>query len=207
MPPPTVVAMRKNFIPFAALLLCSTASSAQSPELSWTPQQFDQLRTWLELARQEGLTLPREPDLSSASTSATATVLGLARAFLFGTASAQQRAAWNILGNDDAIDLPAQLAAALARNDLNNFFTSLRPRNPEYEVLRRAMLTETDADKRATLIRNLERWRWMPLDLGHRYLLVNAPGFEVSLLGNGRKLAHWRVIVGKPKTRQCFRRW
>jgi L,D-transpeptidase YcbB len=50
------------------------------------------------------------------------------------------------------------------------------------------------------LIRNLERWRWLPLDMGHRYLLVNAAGFEVALWEDGRRVARWRVITGKPGT-------
>ncbi len=197
---PTVVAMRNRFVPFAALLLCAAASPAQSPELSWTPQQLEQLRTWLKSAPLEGLTLPRELDLALANASPSATALGLAHVHLFGSASPPQRAGWNIQSNDGAIDLPALLAAALIRNDLDGFFKSLRPRNPQYEALRLALLSETDPGKRANLIRNLERWRWMPLDMGHRYLLVNAPGFEVGLWENGRKVEHWRVIVGKPKT-------
>ena len=200
MAPPTVAVMRKRFVLFAVLLFCPAVSTAQNPELSWTPHQLEQLRAWLKAAPQEGLTLPPETSLSSANAAPAATALGLARAYLFGTASASQRIGWNIPGNDRAIDLSAQLAMALARNDLDSFFKSLRPRNHQYEVLRMALLGETDPGKRAILIRNLERWRWMPLDMGHRYLLVNAPGFEVGLWENGRNVGRWRVIVGKPST-------
>jgi murein L,D-transpeptidase YcbB/YkuD len=200
MAPPTVVAMRKRFVPFAVLLLGSAVSSAQDPGQSWSPQQLDQLRTWLAAAPLEGLTLPHETSLASAEVAPTATALGLARGYLFGTASAAQRAGWNIPNNDGAIDLPAQLEAALARNDLDGFFKSLRPRGTQYEGLRLALLSEADPGKRATLIGNLERWRWMPLDMGHRHLLVNAPAFEVGLWENGRQVERWRVIVGKPGT-------
>lgn len=203
--PTTVVAMIKRFIPLAALLLCTAASAPQVADLAWTPAQLTQLHVWLRTAPQEGLTAPSAAGFAPAggaeqSAAATSMALGLARSHLFGCSAARQRAGWNIVGGDERIDLPALLAAALARDDLDGFFKSLRPRHPEYAALLQALLFETDPGKRTMLIRNLERWRWMPLDMGQRYLLVNAPGFEVGLWENGRKVEHWRVIVGKPRT-------
>jgi murein L,D-transpeptidase YcbB/YkuD len=205
----TIGAMKKQLIPFAALLLCSAAPVPPNPDALWTPAQIHQLLAWLETAPKEGLTIPPDPEFAFALRDdepalvypkATEVALRLARAHLMGCSDAQQRAGWSIANNDDHIDLPALLTAALASNDLDGFFKSLRPRHPEYDVLRRALLVETDSSLRTTLIRNLERWRWMPLDMGRRYLLVNAPGFEVGLWENGRKVETWRVIVGKRKT-------
>jgi len=31
------------------------------------------------------------------------------------------------------------------------------------------------------IVANLERWRWLPRDLGPRYLVVNTPAFTVEL--------------------------
>ena len=201
--------MTKRFVPLAALLLCTAASTAPDPEPHWTAEQISRLRDWLRIAPQEGLVLPVIPGVANAvetgdaaqiDRAMTALALTLARAYLLGSSGPSARAGWRIAGNDEAIDLSAQLSAALARNDVDGFYAGLRPRNTDYEALRLALLGETDAVKRATLIRNLERWRWMPLDMGHRYLLVNVPGFEVGLWESGRKLEHWRVIVGKPRT-------
>jgi L,D-transpeptidase YcbB len=206
---PTTGAMKKHLIPFVALLLCSSAPAPANIDLLWTPAQIKQLLVWLEAAPKEGLQIPSDPEFTFALQEdepalvyqkATEVALQLARAHLLGCTDAQQRAGWNIASNDDHIDLPALLASALARNDLDGFFKSLRPHHPEYDVLRRALLVETDPSLRATLIRNMERWRWMPLDMGQRYLLVNAPGFEAGLWESGRKAEHWRVIVGKPRT-------
>ncbi len=200
---------QKQLIPFAALFLASAAPVPVDPDSLWTPAKIHQLLAWVEAAEKEGLRIPRDPEFALALREdepavvypkATEVALKLARAHLLGCTDARQRAGWNIANKDDQIDLQTQLAAALARNDLNGFFRSLRPRHPEYEVLRRALLVETDPALRATLIRNLERWRWMPLDMGRRYLLVNAPGYEVGLWEDGRKVERWRVIVGKPKT-------
>lgn len=44
---------------------------------------------------------------------------------------------------------------------------------------------------------NLERWRWMPAELGKRYIKVNIPEFRMELVENGRPALGMRVIVGK----------
>ncbi len=195
--------MRKRFVPL--LLLCLAASAPPPPDLHWTAPQIEQLTKWLRAAPQEGLVLTSDSGLTEAVQSGdtqridrtlTAVSLNLARAHLLGSSAAK----WKIGANDQAIDLPALLRAAHASDDLDGFFASLRPRHPHYEVLRLALAAETDPARRTTLIRNLERWRWMPLDLGKRYLLVNAAGFELALWDNGRAAERWRVIVGKPKT-------
>jgi len=44
---------------------------------------------------------------------------------------------------------------------------------------------------------NLERWRWLPHDLGERHLLVNTANFELAIVENDRVVSTMRVIVGK----------
>ncbi len=68
------------------------------------------------------------------------------------------------------------------------------------ELLRTAFATEADPARRATLARNMERWRWMPRSLGTRYLLVNAAAFEVALWDKGHKVESWPVVIGKART-------
>ena len=45
---------------------------------------------------------------------------------------------------------------------------------------------------------NMERWRWMPDDLGERYLLVNMAGFELQAVENDETVMDMRVIIGRP---------
>ena len=54
--------------------------------------------------------------------------------------------------------------------------------------------------RRATLAANLDRWRWMPRDLGARYLLVNAANYEATLWQDRRIVGRWSVVVGKTGT-------
>lgn len=48
---------------------------------------------------------------------------------------------------------------------------------------------------------DLERWRWLPRDLGKRYVLVNIAGFWLHAVEDGRIALESKVIVGKPYTR------
>ena len=46
---------------------------------------------------------------------------------------------------------------------------------------------------------NMERWRWLPRDLGNRYILVNIPDMRLDVWENGRVPLSMRVVVGKPE--------
>ena len=44
---------------------------------------------------------------------------------------------------------------------------------------------------------NLERWRWLPDDLGQRHVRVDVPGFEARAYENGEPALSMKVVVGK----------
>jgi murein L,D-transpeptidase YcbB/YkuD len=44
---------------------------------------------------------------------------------------------------------------------------------------------------------NMERWRWLPQDLGKRYILVNIANFELEVVDSGQSVMTMRVVVGK----------
>ena len=54
------------------------------------------------------------------------------------------------------------------------------------------------ASRIADLISNMERWRWLPRDLGDLHVFVNVPDFHLDVMKEGRSIHHARVIVGKP---------
>ena len=49
-----------------------------------------------------------------------------------------------------------------------------------------------------TIIANLERWRWMPHDLGKTYVMVNLPDFTLRVVENGHQLWMTKIVDGKP---------
>lgn len=44
---------------------------------------------------------------------------------------------------------------------------------------------------------NMERWRWLPADLGSRYILINIPDFHLDVVEKGTAVLPMRVVVGK----------
>ncbi len=45
---------------------------------------------------------------------------------------------------------------------------------------------------------NMERWRWLPEDLGARYIFVNTAAFELEVVELGQRVMKMRIVVGKP---------
>jgi murein L,D-transpeptidase YcbB/YkuD len=50
------------------------------------------------------------------------------------------------------------------------------------------------------VIANMERWRWMPHDLGDTYVMVNLPDFMLYVIQNGRQVWATKIVDGKPDT-------
>jgi len=52
-------------------------------------------------------------------------------------------------------------------------------------------------DKINLLLANMERWRWLPQDLGAFYVNVNIPEFQLRVVGDDAVVWETRVVVGK----------
>lgn len=50
------------------------------------------------------------------------------------------------------------------------------------------------------IIVNMERWRWLPRDLGDHHVFVNIPEYHLDVVSDGRTVFETRVIVGTIKT-------
>ncbi|MEN8231882.1 MAG: L,D-transpeptidase family protein [Thermodesulfobacteriota bacterium] len=48
-----------------------------------------------------------------------------------------------------------------------------------------------------TIILNMARWRWLNIELGRRYILVNIANYELMAVEEGRRKIEMPVIVGK----------
>lgn len=46
---------------------------------------------------------------------------------------------------------------------------------------------------------NLDRWRWLPKDLGENRIMVNTAGFMMDVVLNGYRALNMNVVVGKPE--------
>jgi len=52
---------------------------------------------------------------------------------------------------------------------------------------------------REDIIANMERWRWIPRDLGDFHVFVNIPQYQLNIMKSGNSVFSTRVVVGKPK--------
>jgi L,D-transpeptidase YcbB len=64
----------------------------------------------------------------------------------------------------------------------------------------KAFNKDNRGDQRQRLVYNMERLRWLPKNLGKRYVLVNQPAFEVNVIEDGKSVWNSRVVVGRPMT-------
>jgi murein L,D-transpeptidase YcbB/YkuD len=96
-------------------------------------------------------------------------------------------------------DLAGALERVRATGDVQGALDALAPHHPGYLRLRAALekaRTESP-DRRRQIELNLERWRWLPEDLGARHIVVNIPSYELRLVEQGRETLRMRVVVGK----------
>jgi L,D-transpeptidase YcbB len=54
------------------------------------------------------------------------------------------------------------------------------------------------ADPIDTVIVNMERWRWLPRNLGNPHVIVNIPDYTLTLFNNDKVYWRTRIVVGKP---------
>jgi murein L,D-transpeptidase YcbB/YkuD len=110
---------------------------------------------------------------------------------------------WYVVDNDlDAAKQDALLRSAIAQHDVTAALNSLLPTHPQYAALK-AALAEIPADdtaKRDRVRLNMDRWRWLPRDLGAKYIIVNVPSFHATLVEDGVNRWKQRAIAGKLST-------
>ncbi len=56
-------------------------------------------------------------------------------------------------------------------------------------------------DRIGTVLLNLDRWRWLPRELGEEFLLVNVAGFELELVAGDSVIESMNVVVGRTANR------
>ena len=110
------------------------------------------------------------------------------------------RLQWFVVDSDvDANPTSALLASALQSHDVAGVIAGLQPTVPDYGELKGLLAVTPKADKtRRNLIRiNMDRWRWLPRQLGKYYLLTNVPEFQLRLTVDNSIIRSYRTIVGK----------
>ncbi len=94
------------------------------------------------------------------------------------------------------------LASVMREGRVAATLDALHPTHSQYQGLRAALAaTEPGDEARRNLIRtNMERWRWLPRELGDRHVIVNVPAFTAAVVDQGQVVARHRTVVGARKT-------
>jgi L,D-transpeptidase YcbB len=119
------------------------------------------------------------------------------------------------------IDLAGTLQRALDDGRVADSLAGLAPKAPQYAGLKQQLRryretacggeprcgpsSEGGVDERGVPVAarmqqialNMDRWRWLPEDLGERYLIVNIPAFHLDVIEHGRSTLGMKVVVGK----------
>jgi murein L,D-transpeptidase YcbB/YkuD len=114
---------------------------------------------------------------------------------------------------------PGEVLASLQEaKDVGSALDAYEPHSEAYVALKAKLaelrLGHLDADQARVLkpngrqsdrrndiiIANMERWRWMPHDLGKTYVIVNLPDFTLRVMRQGKQVWMTKIVIGKPAT-------
>ncbi len=110
------------------------------------------------------------------------------------------RIQWLVKDTDaETMPLPMLMSKALASHDFEALLKSVEPAHPDYAALKAALATTPASNLAARqLIRaNMDRWRWMPRQLGVKHVFANVPEYMIRVVTYGKTIATYRAIVGK----------
>lgn len=83
------------------------------------------------------------------------------------------------------------------------YLRGLQPKQQQFERLRQALLNArargAGEEETARILINMERWRWMPPELGSFYVWNNVPEFTARVVKNGKTIYTEKTIVGQVK--------
>ena len=112
----------------------------------------------------------------------------------------QLRAKLGVTENPDDTKYDAKVAEAVRKFQANH---DLKPTGVLDEATLRVMNSPKRDRQIDTLIVNMERWRWLPRQLGaaaigNAYVILNIPDYSLKVMHNGQQAWTTRVVVGKP---------
>jgi len=184
------------------------------PPPVWTPADANQLLLSILTSGNEGLdakdydaagliTAMRSNDPALLSAAATERFNKLSADMALGHVRGDDRQNWHIPDPDlDGNRQDALLRYALAQHRVGEALTGLLPTHPQYLALKHALevTPKTETAKIDRIRLNMDRWRWLPRDLGDRYIIVNVPAYTAALVENGVTVSRHRAVSGAVKT-------
>jgi murein L,D-transpeptidase YcbB/YkuD len=191
-----------------------TPEAPPSPPPYWTIVDANQLLIAILNSGSEGLD-PRDYDAAglmaamrtndplAISAAATERFNNLSSDLALGRVRGDDRQNWHIPDPDlDPARQDMLLRTALQQHRVADALRGLLPTHPQYAALKHALMVtpKTETAKIDRIRLNLDRWRWLPRDLGDRYIIVNVPAFTAALVENGVTVSRHVAVAGATKT-------
>jgi len=105
------------------------------------------------------------------------------------------------------VDLLDALATIAQSSDITAYLESRNPDNLQVRALVAELARQRGQDPQGSAAKlrfALEQLRWLPGELGTRYVFLNQPAFEVSYFNGAGAPLTMRAIVGKPNAQTYF---
>ncbi len=118
-----------------------------------------------------------------------------------GRTPMEARRQWFVVDTDvERFPTGKLLTDALESGDIAGTLAQLHPTHPDYARLREelAKTPASNTARRKLILANMDRWRWLPRDLGPQYLITNVPEYQLRLTVNNKIISTYRTVVGKP---------
>ena len=184
------------------------------PPPLWRVDQAAALLTYIQWIGREGLepadydpagleVAMQTPDPMVLAQAATDRFNKLSSDIALGHVRGDARGDWHVVDKDlDPASQRLLLEAALRENRIPDALNGLLPVHPQYGALKNALsVTPRGEAQKINKIRlNMDRWRWLPRDLGQKYIIVNVPSYYATLVENGATRWKTRAVAGAIKT-------
>jgi len=93
-------------------------------------------------------------------------------------------------------DPAAVMTAIAASQSPDTYLRDLHPKHEQFVRLRQALAKAQSKEDITRIEANMNRWRWMPEDLGASYVWLNVPEFMLHVVKDGKTVASEKIVVG-----------
>ena len=176
---------------------------------AWSADRAEELLRYIQSVEADGLTpAAYNPDRLRAALGdeaartriADETFLTLAADLSGGSVRGADRVSWYMAPSGASETERQRLLGQAKRGNVTQVLNGLLPTHAQYGLLKNALKNPANAERRDLIRTNMERWRWLPRNLGERHIIVNVPAFTAAIVDNGDVIARHRAVVGATAT-------
>jgi L,D-transpeptidase YcbB len=125
------------------------------------------------------------------------------------------RVSASILYPPNALAPEAVLSQLASAQNARDTLLSFEPQHAGFKALKAALAAERNApasdsepvrrgekharvDRVGLIIANMERWRWLPRNLGATHVIVDVPAYALAVFNDRKEIWRTKIVVGKP---------